>query len=65
MGGQQPDVTFHRDPTGRMYYVVSDPQSGKEIQELPASAVRSVGQEIDEYLKSEQAKATPHVNVKA
>jgi hypothetical protein len=65
VGGEQRDVTFRRDGNGRVYYVVSDAQSGQEIQELPAAAVRSVGQGIDELLKQEEAKARPHVNVKA
>ncbi len=65
MGGRQSDVTFRRDPNGRVYYVVSDAQSGKEIQQLPPQAVRNVGQGIDEYLKKQEAKATPHVDVKA
>jgi len=65
IGGQQTDVTFRRDSNGRVYYVVSDTQSGKEIQEVPAKEVRNVGQEIEEYLKQQEAKATSHVNVKA
>jgi hypothetical protein len=65
IGGQQPDITFHRDSNGRVYYVVSDAQSGKEIQELPTQAVRNVGDSIDKYLRQQEAKAASHVNVKA
>ena len=63
MGVDRPDVTFRRDNNGRIYYVVSDAQSGKEIQELPPQAVRSVAEGIDEYLKQEQAK--PHTSLNA
>lgn len=59
------DVTFRRDSNGRIYYVVSDPQTGQEIVEVPAKAVRDVGQGIEDYLKKEESKATTHVEVKA
>jgi len=58
-GGQQPNVTFRRDTNGRIYYVISDPQSGEDIQELPPKAVRQVATGIDEYLQQKQTKHTP------
>lgn len=62
--GLQADVTFRRDSNGRIYYVISDAQSGKEIQEVPAKAVRSVTEGIDEYLKQEQGKSHTPLNTK-
>ena len=63
IGAQEANITFRRDSNGRVFYVVSDPRSGSEIQELPAQAVRQVGDRIEEFLK-QQAKVTQHVNVK-
>ena len=62
---RQTDVTFRRDSNGRIYYVVSDAHSGQEIVELPAKEVRDVGQGIEDYLKKEESKAPPHIEVKA
>lgn len=62
---RQTDVTFRRDSNGRIYYVVSDMHSGQEIVELPAKEVRDVGQGIEDYLKKEESKTTPHIKVKA
>jgi hypothetical protein len=63
---RQTNVTFRRDSNGRIYYVVSDANSGQEILELPPKAVRDVGQGIDEYLKEQESKAGgSHVEVKA
>ena len=62
---RQTDVTFRRDNNGRIYYVVADAHSGQEILEVPPKAVRDVGQGIEDYLKEEQSKAGPHVEVKA
>jgi len=56
---QPPNVTFRRDSNGRIYYVLSDAQSGREIEELPPEVVRYVAQGIEDYLKQEQAKHTP------
>ena len=61
----QANVTFRRDPSGQIYYVVTDPNSGKEIREVPAEEIRKVGEGIQEYLKQEEAKSSPHVEVKA
>jgi hypothetical protein len=62
---RQTDVTFRRDSNGRIYYVVADAHSGQEIVELPAKEVRDVSKGIEDYLKQEESKATPHVKVKA
>ncbi len=62
---RQTDVTFKRDSNGRIYYVVSDAQSGEEILEVPPKAVRDVGQGIEDYLKQEESKANAHIVVKA
>jgi len=62
---RQTDVTFRRDSNGRIYYVVSDAQSGEEILEVPPKTVRDVGQGIEDYLKQEESKANSHIEVKA
>jgi len=54
-----------RDTNGRVYYMVSDANSGQEILEIPPKALRDVGQGIEDYLKEVQSKATSHVKVKA
>jgi len=60
------NVTFRRDGNGRIYYVVSDANSGEEILEVPPKAVRDVSQGIEDYLKEQQSKAGgSHVEVKA
>jgi hypothetical protein len=59
------DVTVRRDNNGRVYYVVSDANSGQEILEVPPKALRDVGQGIEDYLKEAQSKASSHVKVKA
>jgi len=64
----QPDtnVTFRRDQNGRIYYILTDGRSGKELEEIPPEQVRSVGQGIAEYLEKEaKAKSTSRVEVKA
>jgi hypothetical protein len=62
---RQTDVTYRRDNNGRFYYAVSDAKSGQEILEVPPKALRDVGQGIEDYLKEQQTKASPHVEVKA
>jgi uncharacterized FlaG/YvyC family protein len=64
---RQTNVTFRRDNNGRIYYVVSDANSGQEILELPSKAVRDLGQGIDDYLNEQQSKGggNSHVEVKA
>jgi hypothetical protein len=62
----EPTVTFRRDTNGQIYYILSDPQSGKELRELPPEEVRKVGQGIADYLKQAQEKpAPPRIQVKA
>jgi|HubBroStandDraft_6_1064221.scaffolds.fasta_scaffold405618_2 hypothetical protein len=67
--GCQTTVTFRRDTDGSVYYVVSDARTGDEILQLPPKAVRDAGQGIEEYLKSQESKATAtastHITVKA
>ena len=62
---RQTDVTFRRDSNGRIYYIVSDAQSGQEIMEVPAKSVRDVDQGIEEYLKEAESKTGPHVKAEA
>jgi hypothetical protein len=59
-------VTFRRDSEGHVFYVVSDAHSGAEILEVPPKTVREVGQGIEDYLKSQESKATasPRLEVK-
>jgi hypothetical protein len=64
-GIAQPAVTFRKDSAGKIYYVVSDPQSGKEIRQIPADAFRKVSEGIDEFLRQLEAKQNSHVEVKA
>jgi hypothetical protein len=59
------DVTLRRDNNGRVYYVLSDANSGQEILEVPPKAIRNVGQGIEDYLKQEQARASTHLKLKA
>lgn len=59
------DVSVRRDNNGRVYYLVSDADSGKEILQVPPKALRDVGQGIEDYLKEAQARATSRVNTKA
>src|SRR5271154_4012954 len=54
------DVTVRRDTNGRVYYMVSDANSGQEILEVPPKALRDVGQGIEDYLKAAQSRATSH-----
>src|SRR5271154_6611655 len=56
--GRQTAVTFRRDTDGSVYYVVSDARTGDEILQVPPKAVRDAGQGIEEYLKSQELKAT-------
>jgi hypothetical protein len=59
------NVTFRRDEQGRVYYVLTDAASGKEIREVPPAEIRKVGQGITEFLKQEAAKNTSRVKTKA
>lgn len=63
-GSLQANVTFRRDSAGQIYYVVTDAQTGKELQEVPAQQVRNVAEGIQEYLKAEQSKHVKPVELK-
>jgi hypothetical protein len=58
------NVTFRRDEQGKVYYVLTDAESGKEIREVPSVEVRKVGQGIADYLKQEAAQGTSRVKIK-
>src|SRR5262249_22538411 len=40
----QANVILRRDSAGKIYYVFTDAQSGKELREFPAAEVRKAGQ---------------------
>ena len=61
---QPANVTFQRDQQGKVYYVRTDPDSGKEIREVPSVEIRRVGQGIADYLKQEAAQGTSRVKIK-
>lgn len=61
----QANLTFRRDDKGQIYYVLTDPRSGKEIREVPPAEIRKVGEGIADFLKEEAAKAVPQVDRKA
>lgn len=56
---EQPSVIFRRDAAGQIYYVLTDPQTGRELREVPAEAVRKVGEGIAQYLKQEAKRTNP------
>ncbi len=58
-------VTVRRDTNGRVYYSVTDTNSGQEILEIPPKALRTVSQGIEDYVKAAQSKAGAPVDVKA
>jgi len=58
------NVVFRRDANGQIYYVFTDSQSGRELQQLPAKEVRNVGQGIAELVKELQEKNAKHLEVK-
>jgi hypothetical protein len=62
---QSPNVTFRRDAKGQIYYVLTDSESGKELREVPPATIRAVSEGIAEFLKSEEAQANAHLEVKA
>jgi hypothetical protein len=63
---QDPLVTIQRDTSGRIYYVITDPQSGKQIGEIPPEEIRNVGDGIAAFLKQLEAKqaASEHITTK-
>jgi len=58
------NVIFRRDANGQIYYVFTDSQSGRELQEIPTKEVRNVGQGIAELIKELQQKNSNHLEVK-
>ncbi len=58
------NVVFRRDANGQIYYVFTDSQSGRELQELPPKEVRNVGQGIADLVKELQQKSSNHIEVK-
>ncbi len=61
----QANITFRQDAAGQIYYVLTDPESGKEIREVPPAEIRNVSEGIADYLKQEATKATSRVKTKA
>ena len=57
-------VIFRRDSSGQIYYVFTDAQTGREIQELPPKQVRNIGEGIAELMKELQQKSSNHLEVK-
>lgn len=64
ISAEQPNVTFRRDANGRIYYVVTNPQSGEEIEEVPPESVRDVAEGIQKYLKQGEPKDHTPLNTK-
>jgi uncharacterized FlaG/YvyC family protein len=60
-------LSFRKDSNGRTYYVLTDPQSGQIVREIPPEEIRNVSQGIDDYLKSEAqaAQITPKTDSNA
>lgn len=58
-------VTVRRDTNGRVYYSVTNTNSGQEILEIPPKALRDVSQGIEDYVKAVQSKAGAPVDLKA
>jgi hypothetical protein len=59
------DISLRRDNGGRVYYVVSDANSGQEIIEVPPKSLRNISQGIEDYLKEAQSNAAAHLQIKA
>ena len=59
----QANVAFRRDSNGQIYYVVTDAESGRELQEVPARQVRNVHEGIAEFVKELEAKQAAHIKV--
>jgi|SRR5690349_13788935 len=64
-GELQAVVTFRRDDRGQVYYVVTDSQTGKELQQIPAEQVRKVGEGIADFLKRLESDSQSRVETKA
>lgn len=65
--GLDPLLTFRKDPAGRVYYVVSDAQSGKVLGQIPPENLRHVEEGIADFLQKQEAKGATdsHVAVEA
>lgn len=63
---EQPLLTFRQDAAGRTYYVITDPQTGREIGQLPPEEIRDVGEGIAAFVKKQQEESasSPHVATK-
>jgi hypothetical protein len=61
---QQTSVVFRRDLNGQIYYVFTDANTGREIQELPPKQVRAVGQGIADFMKVLEQKNSNRLEVK-
>ena len=61
---QETNVVFRRDSNGQIYYVFTDANTGREIQELPPKQVRAVGQGIAELVKELEEKSSNRLEVK-
>ena len=61
---QLTNVVFRRDSNGQIYYVFTDANTGREIQELPPKQVRAVGQGIAEFVKVLEEKSSNRLEVK-
>jgi hypothetical protein len=59
------DISLRRDNNGRIYYVVSDANSGQEIIEVPPKALRDISQGIEDYLKEAQSNAAARLEIQA
>jgi uncharacterized FlaG/YvyC family protein len=64
-GTPQTNVTFRRDAQGQFYYVITDAQSGRELQQVPPEELRKVGEGIEEFLQQQQSKAASRLATKA
>lgn len=59
------DLTFRKDANGTTYYVLTNPQTGEVVREVPAKEVRQVSNDIEQYLKSQSALAAHKTDSKA
>lgn len=62
---EQLNLSFRKDTDGKVYYVVTDEQTGQVVREVPAEAVRHVSDGIAQYLQAEAALRAPKTDTKA
>lgn len=62
---QELDLSFRKDANGITYYVLTNPQSGQVVREVPAQEVRQVSGGIEQYLKEQAAVAARKTDSKA